>query len=227
MFSLNVIDTDAFMGMTQGSRLLYYELCMRADDDGFVASPRKIMRMVGCCERDLNTLIENKFVIPFNTGVICIKHWRIHNYIQNDRYKPTLYTNEKNELAIDDNGSYFMYDKNDTKSVQNGYNDKNNVDTKSLQNVSPDKNSIDLDIDIDKNSINTHSYICHLKKEEKILFVLVVKRKMCVRIKQVKDFLNYMENFEDYLKYGASNKLEDDSILFDYDWLNDESEDNK
>ena len=89
MFSLDIIDTDLFQEMPQTSRLLYYELCMRADDDGFVGSPKKIQRMVGCSEDDFKVLISKQFIIPFETGIVVIKHWKIHNYIQKDRYKET------------------------------------------------------------------------------------------------------------------------------------------
>lgn len=106
MFSLDIIDTDIFMEMPQSSRLLYYELCMRADDDGFVSSPRKIMKMVGCSEDDFKVLITKQFVIPFNTGIIVIKHWKIHNYIRLDRYKETIYQNEKSKLFQEENGIY-------------------------------------------------------------------------------------------------------------------------
>lgn len=106
MFSLDIIDTDLFQEMPQTSRLLYYELCMRADDDGFVGSPKKIQKMVGCNDDDFRVLIAKQFVIPFETGVVVIKHWKIHNYIRTDRYKETIYREEKNKLQQEDNGMY-------------------------------------------------------------------------------------------------------------------------
>ena len=85
MFAKTIIDSDAFIDMPITARLLYYDLGMRADDDGFVNSPKKIMRMVGASQDDLAILISKKFIIPFETGVVVIKHWRIHNYIRQDR----------------------------------------------------------------------------------------------------------------------------------------------
>lgn len=117
MFSLDIIDTDLFLEMPQSSRLLYYELCMRADDDGFVSSPKKIQKMVGCNEDDFKVLISKKFLIPFDTGVVVIRHWKIHNYIQKDRYKETIYLDEKKQLNQEKNGTY-------TKCIQNGYTGK-------------------------------------------------------------------------------------------------------
>lgn len=135
MFSLDIIDTDLFMEMPQTSRLLYYELCMRADDDGFVSSPKKIMKMVGCSEDDFKVLATKQFIIPFDTGIVVIKHWKIHNYIQNDRYTPTIYAEEKNQLEIEKNKMY-------TKCIQDGYTGKY-----SIGKISIDKNSI-VEVDI-------------------------------------------------------------------------------
>lgn len=106
MFSKKIIDTDSFLDMPVSTRLLYYDLSMRADDDGFIASPKKITRMVGCSEDDLKLLIAKQFIIPFESGICVIKDWRIHNYIRNDRYHPTQYNEEKSKLKIEENGSY-------------------------------------------------------------------------------------------------------------------------
>lgn len=115
MFAKTIIDSDAFIDMPVTARLLYYDLGMRADDDGFVNSPKKIMRMVGASQDDLAILISKKFIIPFDSGVVVIKHWRIHNYIQKDRYKPTKYTEEKAMLTVQENDGYSL----DTKCIQN------------------------------------------------------------------------------------------------------------
>lgn len=103
---MKIIDSDAFTDMPQSSQLLYFHLGMRADDDGFVSSPKKIIRMVGSADDDYKILIAKRFIIPFESGVCVIKHWRIHNYIQNDRYKETVYLDEKKSLILKDNGSY-------------------------------------------------------------------------------------------------------------------------
>ncbi len=102
MFSLKVVDTDAFLDMPQTCQLLYYSLAMRADDDGFIANPKKIMRMLGSQEDDYKILIAKKFIIPFESGICVIKHWLIHNLIRGDRYSETQYTKEKSLLFIDE-----------------------------------------------------------------------------------------------------------------------------
>ena len=208
MFSLDIIDTDMFMDMPQSSRLLYYELCMRADDDGFIANPKKIMKMVGCSDDDFRVLITKQFILPFKSGVIVIKHWRIHNYIQKDRYKETLYTSEKQELAIDENGSYYMLGNGmDTKRIQDGY---------------TGKDRLELEKEKGKSYI-THTYSCHLKKTEKDSFCLDCQKKYVCKNKTSEGFLKvYGSTVEDYSK----NKHEISNVeIVDYDWLNEESED--
>ena len=105
MFSLKVIDTDLFLDMPISARLLYYDLSMRADDDGFVASPKKIQRMIGCSDDDIRLLIAKQFIIPFESGICVIRHWRIHNYIRADRHTETIYKYEKEQL-IENEGNY-------------------------------------------------------------------------------------------------------------------------
>jgi len=111
MFAKAIIDSDAFLDMSVTARLLYYDLSMRADDDGFVNSPKKIMRMVGASEDDLRMLAMRKFIIPFDNGVVVIKHWRIHNYIRKDRYNETTYSEQKELLEFDENGAYRLIEK--------------------------------------------------------------------------------------------------------------------
>ena len=106
MFAKTIIDSDAFLDMPISARLLYYDLAMRADDDGFVNSPKKIMRMIGATQDDLSILVLRKFIIPFDNGIVVIKHWRIHNYIRKDMYHETKYKEEKATLAIDENNAY-------------------------------------------------------------------------------------------------------------------------
>ena len=108
MFAKSIIDSDSFIDMPASARLLYFDLAMRADDDGFVDSPKKIQRMTGAKPEDMQTLIDNQYVIPFDSGIVVIKHWRIHNYIQKDRYKPTIHQNEKKTLLQSRNNAYTL-----------------------------------------------------------------------------------------------------------------------
>lgn len=106
MFSTKIIDSDAFMDMPASTQGLYFHLCMRADDEGFVGNPKKIMRMVGSAEDDLKVLLLKRFVLAFESGIVVIKHWLIHNTIRMDRFSPTSYQEEKKLLAIKKNNSY-------------------------------------------------------------------------------------------------------------------------
>lgn len=164
MISKKIVDTDAFTGMPVTSRLLYYELNWHADDDGFVAAPRGIVRMTGCTEADLVLLNLHQFILDFDSGIILIRDWRLHNYIQKDRYKPTIYIIEKSQITLNENGAY-------TKCIQGVSNldtqesleDDNKLSPISIQDVSnletqnrSDKNRSDKNR-LDKNSTGMDS----------------------------------------------------------------------
>lgn len=140
MFAKTIVLSDAFLDMPMSARCLYFTLGMLADDDGFVGSPKSIMRQCGATEDDMKILLMKRFVLGFDTGVIVIKHWKINNYLQKDRYHPTTYQEELNTLMIDGNGSYteHVYDL-DTTCIQDVYADKTSQDKPSLDKLSLDK----------------------------------------------------------------------------------------
>lgn len=113
MFAKTIIDSDAFLDMPLSTQVLYFHLSMRADDDGFINNPKKIQRMIGAMDDDLKLLIAKNFIIPFESGVVVIKHWKIHNYIRNDRYKETVYQEEKALLSMKNNKTYTLGIPND------------------------------------------------------------------------------------------------------------------
>mgnify|MGYP001603976660 CR=1 FL=1 len=106
LFSTQIVDSDAFLDMPPTAQNLYFHLGMRADDDGFVGNPKKILRMVGGNDDDLKVLIMKRFVLAFESGVVVIKHWLIHNSIRKDRYNETQYLEEKSKIHIKENKSY-------------------------------------------------------------------------------------------------------------------------
>lgn len=118
MFAKTIIDSDAFLDMPASTQALYFHLCMRADDDGFINNPKRVQRMVGSSDDDFKLLLAKNFILLFESGVIVIKHWKIHNYIQSDRYKPTNYEDEKAQLEVKKNKAYTW--KSD-ECIQNGY----------------------------------------------------------------------------------------------------------
>ena len=125
MFAKTIIDSDAFLDMPLSTQALYFHLSMRADDEGFVNNPKKIARMIGADDDSIKLLIMKKFILPFESGVVVIKHWRMHNYIQNDRFKPTAYQEERHMLTLKENGAYTSLSDDDNllsdKCIQNGY----------------------------------------------------------------------------------------------------------
>lgn len=106
MVSKQIIDSDAFLDMSSTSQLLYFHLIMRADDEGFVGNVKKIMREIGIQNDDFKILIAKRFLIAFETGVVVIKHWLIHNTIRMDRFNETSYQDEKNLLDVKQNKAY-------------------------------------------------------------------------------------------------------------------------
>lgn len=154
MFSLQIVDTDAFLDMPVSSQALYFHLSMRADDDGFVANPGKIMRMVGVQEDDLKVLIAKRFILTFESGVLVIKHWKIHNYIQADRYKETAYIEEKKRLKLKENNSY-------TERSQSGY----KADTQVRVRLGKVRDRLELG----KDRLNGEQSSRELSPEEKVI----------------------------------------------------------
>jgi hypothetical protein len=106
MFAKTIIDSDAFLDMPMSTQCLYFHLAMRADDEGFLNNPKKVQRMVGASEDDLKILLSKRFILAFESGVIVIKHWKIHNYIRGDRIVKTAYKEERALLDVKENGAY-------------------------------------------------------------------------------------------------------------------------
>lgn len=108
MFTQKITESDAFLDMPLSTQALYFHLCMNADDDGFVKNPKRIARMMGAGDDDMKLLIAKAFVIAYESGVIVIKHWRMHNLLRKDRYNETEYTSEKSMLYVKKNGAYTL-----------------------------------------------------------------------------------------------------------------------
>lgn len=160
MFTMKIVDSDAFLDMPATTQCLYFHLNMRADDDGFIGNPKRIMKITGASEDDLRLLIAKRFVLTFEDGVIVIKHWRMHNTLSRDRYVETSYTDEKKMLLLKDNGSYSLTGGNpidDTRLIERSgrqtqqRRSKDATKTHAEKDIGLDK---DIDIDIDKEKDN-------------------------------------------------------------------------
>lgn len=145
MFAKTIVLSDAFLDMPLSARALYMTLGMVADDDGFVNSPRSIMRQCGASVDDMNVLLAKKFILAFDDGVIVIKHWRINNYLRNDRYQATKYLEHKEHLTIQENGTYSLVDESHfgipsmgIPSIGKDSIDKNNIDAQNASQIEGD-----------------------------------------------------------------------------------------
>ena len=147
MFTMKIVDSDAFLDMPLSTQCLYFHLNMRADDDGFIDNPKRVMKIVGAAEDDLKLLIVKRFVIAFDNGVMVIKHWRMHNTLSQSRYHETQYLDEKSMLKLKQNGSYSLgngNEINDEKLIE--MSKRQCRRTKDEQKTNPD---IDLDLELD------------------------------------------------------------------------------
>ena len=133
MFTMKIVDSDAFLEMPLSTQCLYFHLNMRADDDGFIGNPKKLMRSIGgVSDDDLKLLIAKRFLLLFDDGVIVIKHWRMHNTLSKNRYHETQYLDEKSLLRLKENGSYTFADGkeiDDSKYTRDEIEQKSDVDT--------------------------------------------------------------------------------------------------
>lgn len=110
MFTMKIVDSDAFLDMPLSTQCLYFHLNMRADDDGFVGNTKRIMRTIGASEDDLKILLAKRFLLSFDDGIVVIKHWWMHNTLMKDRYHETVYVDEKKSLGIKQNKAYTLSD---------------------------------------------------------------------------------------------------------------------
>ena len=174
MFAKSIVLSDAFLDMPLSARCLYFTLNMLADDDGFVNNPKSIMRQCGTQEDDLKILLVKKFLLAFESGVIVIKHWKVHNYIQKDRYKTTKYIEEKSLLELDNR---CIYSKKD-ECIQNVY----NLDTQ----VRLGKDRLELG----KDSINNNTTSIVIEDEQQ------TKTKKFIKptIEEIKSYCNERKN---------------------------------
>lgn len=203
MFSLDVVDTDIFLDMPATTQLLYFHLGMRADDDGFVSSPKRISNYIGCKEDDLKLLIAKGLVICFENGIVVIRDWKTNNYIQKDRYRPTKYTKELNSLNCN-NGAYEI---DENLCIQNVYK------TDTQDRLGKDRlNNINY-----QEIINMYNDTCVSYPKVQALSE-ARKKAIKARLKQytVDDFKRLFELAEssDFLK-GANNR----NWSANFDWL--------
>lgn len=178
MFSVDIVGSDAFLDLPHTAQALYFQLGMRADDDGFVGNPKTIQRMAGTKASDLELLVKKRFLLQFPSGVVVIKHWKINNQIQKDRYTPTVYTEEYQSLYIKDNKAY------------------TEMDASRIQDVS----KMDTQISIDKNRLDKNSIGKEKRAHGFFSNVLLTDDEMQKLAAEIPNYEEYIEKLSHYIE---------------------------
>lgn len=209
MFSLSVVDTDWFLDLPLTTQALYFHFGMRADDDGFVDSPKSIMRKIGCSNNDYQLLVAKRYILEFDSGVIVIKHWRMNNAIRGDRYKETQFKEELSTLEMKENKSY-------TEKKIFGLPNDNQMDTNGI----PSNISISKTIFISNNNIEEKEnkqkkkneiYFENNKLNDLFIEFLQLRKKLKAvnSDRAIKMLINELNKYDDDIKY----KMIENSIL--------------
>ena len=190
MFNVDIVGSDAFLDLPHTAQALYFQLGMRADDDGFVGNPKTIQRIAGTKASDLELLVKKRFLLQFPSGVVVIKHWKINNDIKKDRYSPTVYTDEFQMLSIKENKAYTE------RSVN-----VSTLDTERGQNVS----ALDTQYSIDENSKDKDSIVLCKHAHGFFANVFLTDDEMQKLSSEIPNLDDYIERLSNYL---ANNKKE-------------------
>ena len=178
MFNVDIVGSDAFLDLPHTAQALYFQLGMRADDDGFVGNPKTIQRIAGTKASDLELLVKKRFLLQFPSGVVVIKHWKINNQIQKDRYTPTVYTEEYQSLYIKDNKAYTEMDKGCIQSVS----------------------EMDTQISIDKNRLDKNSRGGEKHAHGFFANVLLTDEEMQKLAAEIPNYEEYIEKLSHYIE---------------------------
>jgi hypothetical protein len=212
MFAKTIIDSDSFLDMALSTQALYFHLSMRADDDGFINSPKKISKMIGASDDELKILMAKKFIIGFESGIVVIKHWKIHNYIQKDRYKPTNYTEEKALLGQKDNYVYTL----DTECIQDVHLGKDRIGKARLE---LGKDSQELGKTINKKVSLPEQIAIKLQDAKEVInkqaFDEWIQYKKYKSIAPITKTINFLSNYD----FATQQKIVDTSIMNNYKGL--------
>lgn len=207
MFDKSIVKCDDFLEMPDSSQNLYFHLSMEADDDGFVDNWRSIMRMTGKKEDDMKLLIAKQFLIPFESGVIVIKHWRINNYLRKDRYNPTKHTYEKSQLFIEANQEYSLVSNSGIPVVDT---EKNRIEENSIvkNNITTTTNNINT-VSINNSSINNNSITIYETIEKNFNRELAP-----MEIMKIDEWLSFYS--DDIIEYAVEKAVMQNKKTFNY-----------
>lgn len=190
MFNIDIVGSDAFLDMAHESQALYLQLSMRADDDGFIGNPKTVVRIAGVSNAAFEELLQKRFILQFQSGVVVVKHWKINNEIKKDRYAPTVYTDEFQMLSTKENKAYTE------RSVN-----VSTLDTERRQDVS----TLDTQYSIDKNSKDKDSIVLCKHAHGFFANVFLTDEEMQKLSSEIPNLDDYIERLSNYL---ANNKKE-------------------
>ena len=204
MFNKAITNNDNFLEMPSSSQNLYVHLSMNADDDGFIDNWKSIMRMTRNNDDDMKILIAKQYVIPFESGVIAIKHWKLNNYVQKDRYTPTIYQQEIQQLHMDEHNGYIL----DTSCIH------------SIDKLSLEENRLEIvnspDSEYEKEFEQLWELYPNKKSKKKALGYYINARKKGTTYEEIESGLY---NYLDYIK---NDKVEVQFIKHGSTWFNQE-----
>ncbi len=201
MFTKKITESDAFLDMPASTQCLYFHMNLNADDDGFLNNPRKIQRIIGASDDDFKLLIAKQFILSFENGIIVIKHWKMHNYIQADRYKPSDFEKEKSMLVMKKGKAYSLVE--NTECIQDGY----SLDTNCVHDVSVGKDRLGKDrLDKVREKIIVDNKVVKRKFGE-YKHVLLTDDELEKLKKDFSDYENMIKNLDEYIEMkGAKYK---------------------
>lgn len=200
MFSKKITDTDSFLDMPLSTQALYFHLNMGADDEGFVDNVKKIQRSIGASNDDLKVLVGKGFLIPFESGVVVIRHWRIHNYIQADRFQATIHQNEKEQLE---------FDKSKIASIKP-------LD-QCIQNVS----KMDTQVRLGEDRLDKVNYLNSGEEKEKSLSQIIKSTSVKInerQIQQIQEYIGLDNMTVEMIEYAV--QLTEDAGAESFNYLN-------
>lgn len=216
MFAKSIVLSDAFLDMPMSARCLYFTLGMLADDDGFVGSPKSIMRQCGATSDDLKVLLAKRYVLGFESGVIVIKHWRMNNYLRNDRHNDTTYLEEKSTLVITENGAYTEKNKDGCQVVY-----------QVMTQDSTGQNSIDQYIESNKPIRHKYGQYSNVllsdddvKKLEAEIpnYQAYIERISSYMASTGKSYKNYLATIRNWYRRDSDKKQEDKQQEYKQEW---------
>jgi len=184
MISLQIVDTDAFLEMPLSTQALYFHLVMRADDEGFVGNPNKISKLIGSNPDELKVLMSKRFILSFDSGIVVIKHWLIHNTIRMDRFNATHYQKELSSLILKENKSY-------TELRQPNVNQMSTVGMRKLSKVNLSKVNLSKDKELTPTEISNKFFNNKLEQERVIEELVLKGYDKNIVINEIVKFISY------------------------------------